>query len=360
MLITVLNYICIGTTPIAFTNSNPERMRTIKIFFGTSGKWLTLLLVIFAILYSGCVANKYSYKVKGEKMALKVNENAALIKYETMNFQTIPQDLAYNDKNKGFLDMAGKVVSAAVEGVIILVNNEKKKYTANYKNSVGQCYFYNQLSESSAFDPAGMQFTGFTFLRLFKNKKGETDTAVYAKFSVDTKNAYEIINNSMFSLKLDELKVKNSKAKIMAKKWYEPWSWFMSSKYPKLNMDFEIAITSSFVTRDGGIFDNAPVGKFYLVLREIPMDKRDPEYTEFYSRITENPVIGKSFLVPRSFGYYYAAMNQVQPCFGKGVYNIVVNVTESSKENFVSKMLFDNSTEIIKQTGTAIQNKVPK
>lgn len=166
---------------------------------------------------SGCTANKYSYKVKGESVALKIKEDANLIQYATMKPQNAPE-LASGDKDRGVVEIVGKVASAAVDGVIFLVDKETKKYTVGYKYSVGENCFYEQISESSAFDPTGMKFTGFTFLRMVTDNASEKDTAVYAKFKVDEEKAYEIIYNSMFSLKLDELKVIYAKAKIMAKK----------------------------------------------------------------------------------------------------------------------------------------------
>jgi hypothetical protein len=252
------------------------------------------------------------------------------------------------------VDIVGKVASAAVDGVISLVDKEKKKYSASYENSLGECYFYDQVSESSAFDPTGMQFTGFTFVRRATDNDGKIDTAVYAKFKVDENNAYEIINNSSFKLKLEELKVNYAKAKIMEKKFYQPLSWFKAPKYPTLNMDFEISITTSFVNREGGIFNDVPVGKFYLTLRKIPLDKTDPSYEKFYANVKNDTVRGRSFLVPRSFGYYYDSKRQIKPSYGQGMYNIVVKVNESSRPNFVQTMLFDNSTEIIKSAGSAI------
>jgi|GEM_PF-716518 len=314
---------------------------------------LTLLLVGSAILFSGCTANKYSSKVEGEKLSLKVKEDANLIRYATMQPQNTPE-LASATKSRGMMDMVGQVASAAVNGVISLMDKEKKKYSASYQNSLGQNYFYDQISESSAFDPTGMQFTGFTFLRRATDNTGKSDTALYARFKVDANNAYEIINNSSFQLKLDGLKVNYAKAKIMARRLYQPLSWFKTPKYPTLNIDFEINITTSFVTREGGIFNDVPVGKFYLTLRKIPLDKLDPAYDKFYANVKNDTVRGRSFLVPRSFGYYYDSKRQIKPCYGQGMYNIVVKVNESSRPNFVQTMLFENSPEIIKQAGATL------
>jgi len=328
-------------------------MKIFTLFFGNKGFYLTILLVGFAILFSGCATNKYSSKVEGESVALKVKEDANMIKYATMQPQSTPE-LASESKSRGMMDIIGKVASVAANGVISLVDKEKNKYSASYQNSVGQCYFYDQISESSALDPTGMQFAGFTFLRLVTDNRGKTDTAVYAKFKLDENNAYEIINNSVFKLKLDELKVNYAKAKILARKWYQPFSWFMAPEYPSLNVDFEITFTSSFVTREGVIFNDVPVGKFYLTLRNIPLDKTDPRYDKYYANVKNNTIMGRSFLVPRSFGYYYDSKRQIKPCYGQGMYNIVVKVNESSRPNFVQKMLFDNSTEIIQQAGASI------
>lgn len=328
-------------------------MKIFTLSFGIKGFHLSVFFAGFVILFSGCVANKYSSKVEGESVALKVKEDANLIKYATMQPQNTPE-LASESKSRGMVDIIGKVASTAVNGVISLVDKEKNKYSASYQNSLGQCYFYDQISESSALDPSGMQFSGFTFLRRFTDDLGKTDTAVYAKFKVDENNAYEIINNSVFKLKLDELKINYAKAKILARKWYQPLSWFMAPEYPTLNMDFEITITSSFVTREGVIFNDVPVGKFYLTLRKIPLDKTDPAHDRFYANLKNDNIIGRSFLVPRSFGYYYDSKRQIKPCYGQGMYNIVVKVTESSRPNFVQKMLFDNSTEIIQQAGANI------
>lgn len=324
-------------------------MKIFTLSFGIKEFCLTVILVGFTILFTGCASNKYSSKVNGESVALKVKEDANLIKYSTLKPQNTPE-LASESKSRGMVDIIGKAASLAVNGVISLMDKEKSKYTASYQNSVGQCYFYDQISESSALDPTGMQFAGFTFLRRVTDNLGKTDTAVYAKFRVDESNAYEIINNSVFKLKLDELKVNYAKAKIMARKWYQPLSWFMAPEYPTLNIDFEITITSYYVTREGVIFDNVPVGKFYLTLRDIPLDKTDPAHDKFYANLKNNTVIGQSFLVPRSFGYYYDSKHQIKPSYGQGMYNIVVKVNESSRPNFVQKMLFDNSTEIIEQT----------
>ena len=85
------------------------------------------------------------------------------------------------------------------------------------------------------------------------------------------------------------------------------------------------------------------------------MVKADPAYKLFYDSITKINVRGRSFLVPRSYGYYYNAVNQINPSYGQGIYNIVVNVTESSRSTFVNKLLYENAEPFIRQASTIIQ-----
>ena len=101
-------------------------------------------------------------------------------------------------------------------------------------------YFYDQLSNEGPFDPAGMQFAGFKIIRTFVNDEGKTDTAFTASFSLDKSNTYEILNNSMFRLRLDDIKLKYAKAKVdpLVKKI--------------LNMDIEIGFSSSYVNHGCG------------------------------------------------------------------------------------------------------------
>ena len=62
--------------------------------------------------------------------------------------------------------------------------------------------------------PLPIQFKGFTLVRTFTNKTGTKDTAFVADFELDTTNSNEILNNSVFRLKLKNLELNYSKAKL--------------------------------------------------------------------------------------------------------------------------------------------------
>ena len=294
-----------------------------------------LILSLALLLLAGCGASKYSGKRKGETVNLSIKENSDVINYALFQQQEIPSLADRGSKSRGF--EVGKVLSIAGKGVLALINMERKKYTAAYEQSLIDLMFYDQLSTESAFDPLGMQFNGFSVLREVKTKKNQTDTAFYASFEPDLSNPYEIINNSFFRLKVKDIMINYSKAKVSSKKWYYPWTWFGNKRHDKLNLDVEIVFRSSWVTPDGHYYDNVEVGKFLLTLRDIPMDPKDPGRDQYFSSLKGQTLTGRCSLIPRSFGYYYYG-SQLRQCYGQGIYSIDVNVNESGAQNFILKM----------------------
>lgn len=306
----------------------------------------TQLIVLSAsvLLFSHCKSTEFGYAVKDERTRMKVQENPNAINYLALKKQEIPSlaDRASSlSTGRGFpiTPLVGGAVSLATNAIKQMIANDRKKYIADYSFALTELYFYDQLSTESCFDPVGMQFSGFTLIRTFVNKEGHTDTAFRAQFSLDTTKQNEIINNSIFRLKLKDLELKYTKAKIT------------SGQKNAINMDIEITFLSSYVNNIGQLFDNIELGKFYLTLRNAPLDKNAENYTSYYSGLKGQAVEGRSFIVPRSFGYYINEENESKKCFSQGAYSIRVKVKESSKDKFVTKILVDNSGKIIDALG---------
>jgi len=300
-----------------------------------------LLFIFGLLLIQSCAVSKYSNKKSHENVAMKIDENAEAINYALFEQQNIPTLASRGDKSRGFV-LLNKAMPYITKGVIKFINTEKKKYVASYNQKMVDLYFYDQLSTESAFDPIGMQFTGFKLIRTIQDRSGNTDTAIYASFILDTSNPYEIINNSFFRLKVQDLRINYAKAKVASKKWYIP-SFFLKNP-DKLNMDIEITIRSSWVTPDAVYNNNVEIGKFYLTLRDVPMNKNSPEYKNYFEQIKGSALIGKCSLVPRSYGYYYYALNVLKKCYGQGIYSITADVKESGSMNFVLKTIGEQST----------------
>ena len=216
-----------------------------------------------------------------------------------------------------------------------MIDNRHAKYTAQFNMAVSDLRFYNNLSSKGAFDPNGIKFNGFSLVRIVQNVTNDReDTAFIADFELDTKNPYDILNNSVFKLRLKNLDYRYPKAK-------------MKNDRSTINLDFEITFTTSYVNEQGGFFNNVVLGKFYLGLRDMPVNKRQLTYNEYYASLQNIPLAGKSFIVPRSFGYYVANNNQLNKSYSWGNYAISAIVRESSDESFVDKVIYDNSGFIL-------------
>lgn len=316
-------------------------------------------------MFGACATSKLSNKGKEENVDMAIDQRSEVINYAMLERQQIPTLSARiaKDRDRGIITAAliGQAVTAGSKAVKKLIDAENKKYVAEYKTGLTSLYFYDQLSIKSAFDPIGMQFGGFTFVRTFKNKEGATDTAIIARFSLatDSNDVYDIFNNSFFRLQLDSIEIRYAKAKVAGSRWYMPWTLFQKKHDEHLNLDFEIKFTTNYVNKQGNLFTNIELGTFYLNLRNAPLNKTATGYKAYYDKQKGKMLDGYSFLVPRSFGYYYHE-GDFRECYSKGLYNILINVKESSKDKFVDQLIMSNSGQLIDQIGNTINQEAEK
>ncbi len=296
------------------------------------------IVILGALLFlSGCAGSKVGSAGKGEELNMKITEERDIVNFYALKEQpTLSLAARGSNKARGLniASLAGNAIGLATDAIKKVIDNEKKKYIADYQFAKTDLYFYDQLSNEGPFDPVGMQFAGFRIARTFVNKEGITDTAFTASFSVDTTNAYEILNNSIFRLRLDEYNLKYAKAKVPA------------TNENKLNMDIEITIHSTYVNAEGILFDNVTLGKFYLFIRSAPLNPSVENYAAYYNGLKGQKLSGRSFIVPRSFGYHIEDGRPMQG-YSQGAYNIDVKVKESSKDSFITKVISENSDLII-------------
>lgn len=313
----------------------------------------SFLIITASLTLFACAASDVGSATKNEELVMKIKEQRSVINLESLAFQKIPSlndsALAERGQARGLLaPVAGSLVSMASNAVKKVIANKQKKYVAAYEFGLTDLYFYDQLSIEGPFDPVGMQFNGFKLIRTFTNKTGANDTAMIADFVLDTLNSAEIFNNSVFRLRLNDLKLHYAKAKVA------------NANEEKMNLDFEISFLTSYVNSEGVIFDNVLIGKFYLLLRNAPLDNKQTGYTVYYDRMKDSLLTGKSFIIPRSFGYHRDAYGEMKPSYSQGAYSIEVKVKESSKNNFVSKLLFENANMIIDATSNQIKTGLKK
>jgi len=309
---------------------------------------ITLKVVIITclalIIFSGCASYKFSNKSKEEVLLSELTDTSKVIVTSNLIAQS----------TRGEVDMIGRIIGYAASGIKNLIALNKKKLTAEYKTGIDNLYFYDAPSTRGITDPNGMRFNGFKVLRTFK-EKDKVDTALFLCFSVDTSNKSEIINNSIFRLKLDEIKVNYAKVRIPGFKWYMPWTVFWAGKKnKKLNMDIEIIITSSWLNENYNINRDVKIGRYMLCLREMPLDINDTSYVNYYFKLKGKILDGFSFIVPRSLGYYPDVLHKLNKCWGQGIFNIQVNVLETGKEKYITK-IDDKSPAVIDEMHSIIK-----
>lgn len=296
-----------------------------------------LLLSSVVALFTSCKTAGYGNAQKNEETTMEIKEKPDAISFSSIQRQQVPSFSDRASQSRGLVlgPVLGSAVSLATGVVKKMIANDREKYVANYSFGLTDLYFYDQLSVESVFDPVGLQFGGFVLVRTFLNENNQTDTAFIARFELDTTSTNEIINNSIFRLKLTDLELRYAKAKMT------------KGQQQYINMDIEINFKTTYVNELGQLFDNIQLGKFYLLLRNAPMNKADPGYDAYYEKLKGKKLQGRSFIVPRSFGYYKDENGIVGKSYSQGAYTISVKVTESAKDKFVTKILADNSDQII-------------
>lgn len=290
----------------------------------------------FALSFlAGCAGSHVGSANKAEELHMNILEKKDIVNFSQLKEQSAPS-LASRGRNKarGLDILVGSVASIATDAIKKVISNEQKKYVANYEFALTDLYFYDQLSNEGPFDPVGMQFSGFKIVRTFMNKEGALDTAFSASFSLDTSNLYEILNNSMFRLRVNDFDLKYAKAKIA------------EGGAKELNMDIEITFRSSYVSPDGVLYDNVNLGKFYLFIRNAPLETTAKNHQPYYQNLKGKLLTGRSFIVPRSFGYHLED-GDAKPGYSQAAYHIDVKVKESSRNVFESKVITENTNLMI-------------
>ena len=307
--------------------------------------------ILFLLCFVQCKPSELGSATDRETLSMHIREKKDVINIDSLRFQPVlsmdERRMANSTASRGLVGpVATTVVSLATSAVKQVIDNDRRKYLAGYSFGLNNLYFYDQLSNESVFDPVGMQFGGIKLVRTFHHKDGRLDTALSIEFEIDTVNDYEILNNSVFRLRVKNFDLRYAKAKIAEK------------EYKKLNMDFDISFISSYVSSTGILYDSVLCGKFYLFIRDAPLLKSDPNYARFYDSLKGTLLTGKSFIIPRSFGYHREANGTTQPGYSRGAYSVVVNVKETPRNHFITKLVLENSGMIIDAGGSTLRNAV--
>ncbi len=303
------------------------------------------------ILFFALVNAPFSFSQPGPKHSgTEVFEMKVDTATDIISFSKIPTQQAYTmDEREGRGIISSFVISKSIQGIQSLIDNRKKKFKADYSFAVKDESFYDQVSTEGPFDPTGIRFKDFAVARIFKVGNNIYDTAFVARFSLDTsgEGISELMNNSIFRLKLDTFILRSAKVRLPRHLKY-------------LNMDIEISFVSSYISSNGQINPDVTVGKFIYAIRKAPLDPDDTAYASYYKNLPkQHPYCtGQSFLIPRSAGYFKnEETNKMEQCWGEGLYSIKVSVKESSKNSFINKMIIYSSKDFLSVGNSYLMKK---
>ncbi|NNJ55588.1 MAG: hypothetical protein HKP14_05630 [Bacteroidia bacterium] len=284
---------------------------------------------ILLVFLASCAPTKLSNKSAGEQLVI-----------ETQSFD---KPLTYMEVAKNFegnetrsiisAELLLKGIDFAFDGIKSAIKKGAERYYQEYAVSLYNNTFYSQNSTLGTLDPENIKFKGFVITRSVELEDGR-DVALTASFSMDESKYIDIYTQSKFYLKCDSININYSKVKMNAKKWFTPWTWFMKVQ-EKINLDLEMDILANWIDESGSIHKQESFGKFFFPIRDFTVGNKDTTYTNI-------PIGGYCYLPPRSAAFCMSSRGQWEKCYGQGDFDIIAKITESSKNNKLNKVIFDN------------------
>lgn len=202
-----------------------------------------------------------------------------------------------------------------------------------YATSLHNNSFYAQNSNVGLLDPNGIKFKGFTITRSVELEDGR-EVALSAFISMDSSKLIDIYTQSKFYLVCDSLSINYTKVKMNARKWYLPWTMFIK-KQESINLDMEVDFLANWIDNNGVIHSQQQFGKFYFPVRNFVVGTVDTTYSGA-------GLGGYCYLPPRSATFCMDKGGQWKKCFGQGDFDIIAKITESSKNNKLNKIIYNN------------------
>ncbi len=291
-------------------------------------KYITAVIIL---LLTACTATKYSNHANGESLEL-----TTLAYAEPLTFDKVAKELNMEKQlTRGFVttDLIIKGVDFAFEGIKTAIRKSAEKYHQEYFLSLYNNSFYAKNSNIGMMDPENIKFKGFQIKRMITLEDGR-ELAFTASFSMDKTKWADIYTQSKFYLKCDSLRIDYAKVKMNDRKWFLPWTLFIK-KQEYINMDIDIDFNANWIDPNGLIHKSETFGKFHLPIRDYKVGEGDINYNE-------QNLSGYCYLIPRSSAFCLDQRNQWKSCFGQGDFDILVKVTESSKNHKLNKLIYDN------------------
>ena len=198
----------------------------------------------------------------------------------------------------------------------------------NYTNSLGTLYsindFYAHGSDYGALDPNGIQFNGIGCLATV-----DKDTSFYVSCHLDRRKLNRIRDHSKFELVVDTIIINPYHSHLPNSPLPLAFSF---AERKTFNFKMTIQLKSSWMDFTPAMHQDERLGEFVL---DIPVDSADINrngsfvYIRPRGQESRYPLIGESFIVPRSYMQIPDDSLGLRDHFGTGQYSLSVMVEES-------------------------------
>lgn len=184
--------------------------------------------------------------------------------------------------------------------------------------------FYRKPSTAGALDPLNMNFDGIGCMRMVDN-----DTVFFISCHIDRSKLNRIVNHSKFELVLDTLIVSPLHSNLPNTQLPIDFSF---EERKDFNLSMNIKLTSSWFTDAIELHNDALLGEFNIT---VPIKKEDVDSRGFVKYIrpadepSKYPVIGESFIVPRSYMGYRDSNGRYKNIWGTGQYKLDIELRET-------------------------------
>ena len=194
--------------------------------------------------------------------------------------------------------------------------------------------FYDRVSTSSAMDPSGMTFNGFSCVQMRGN-----DTVLYVSCHLkDTDEALQrIIHHSKFELQLDTLVFRPYLCDLpndSTRSFSQRTPTFSFSQRRNLNLRLQTQITSSWINQAIQVYQNQLLGEFAV---NVPISEKELEADSVFryvsgrstNKVKDIQMIGDCFIVPRSYIGVRDADGNYLDVWGTGQYHVKMKLMET-------------------------------
>ncbi len=201
---------------------------------------------------------------------------------------------------------------------------EENKFNTHISSVQEMRDFYRKPSRAGALDPLDMCFDGIGCLRM----EGP-DTVFFVSCHIDRSKLNRIVNHSKFELVLDTLVLSPRHSNLPNTQLPIDWD---DSERKDYTLKMDINLSSSWFTDAIELHNDRPLGNFTITIPVKPDDLDADGFLKYARRENEPskyPVVGESFIVPRSYMGYRDSDGAFNNIWGTGQYKLDINLSET-------------------------------